>query len=76
MYMGDVLQFTVAKKRKPYRRRARPQKVSRTMRFDQEKLALLEEVARRSGMTVSQYIRELTDLAVRDTWLFESTKKA
>lgn len=74
--MGDVLQFKILKKRKPYRRRARPQKVNRTMRFDQEKLALLEEVAQRSGMTLSQYMRELTDLAVSETWLFERKSKA
>ncbi|HDS1363566.1 TPA: hypothetical protein ACG4ML_000439 [Stenotrophomonas maltophilia] len=74
--MGEVLQFKITKKRKPYRRRARPQKVNRTFRFDQEKLALLEDVAQRSGLTVSEYIRELTDLAVRDCWLFESAKNA
>ncbi|MCW8340615.1 hypothetical protein [Stenotrophomonas sp. SG1] len=74
--MGDVLPFKIAKKRKPYRRRARPQKVNRTLRFDQEKLVLLEEIAQRSGMTVSEYIRELTDLAVQDSWLFQSAKNA
>lgn len=74
--MGEVLQFKIIKKRKPYRRCARPQKVNRTFRFDQEKLVLLEEIAQRSGMTVSEYIRELTDLAVQDSWLFPSAKNA
>lgn len=72
--MGEVLQFKFNKKRKPYRRRARPQKINRTFRFDQEKLARLEEVAQRSGMTVSEYIRELTDLAVGNNWLFNDAK--
>ncbi|HDS1140514.1 hypothetical protein NJG17_08290 [Stenotrophomonas maltophilia] len=74
--MGEVLQFKLIKKRKPYRRRARPQKINRTFRFDQEKLARLEEVAQRSGMTVSEYIRELTDLAVGNNWLFNEAKNA
>ncbi|WP_447896673.1 hypothetical protein [Stenotrophomonas acidaminiphila] len=73
--MSNIIDFKTrskkVKQRKEYRRRAKPPKVSRHFRFDQETLAALEGLAQASGMNLTEYIRELTKMAVDQQWQLE-----
>lgn len=73
--MSNIIDFKTrskkVKQRKEYRRRAKPPKISRHFRFDQETLAALEELAKASEMNLAEYIRQLTQVAVEQQWQLE-----
>lgn len=64
------------RKRKKYRARAKPAKVALHIRFDQEHMAQLSELADKSGMSMAEYLRGLTRIAVSENVLLDKSNVA
>lgn len=73
--MGNVITVQF-RKRKKYRPRAKPAKVAMHVRFDQEHMAQLTELAKRSGMSMAEYLRGLTQIAVAENVLLNKSNVA
>ena len=73
--MNNVITLQL-RKRKKYRTRAKPAKVAMHIRFDQEHMAQLTELANRSGMSMAEYLRGLTQIAVTENVLLNKSNVA
>ncbi|TAA41582.1 hypothetical protein [Pseudoxanthomonas winnipegensis] len=63
--MSNVIMFNAPKKEKRKNKpRAKPPKVSKHMRFDQEKFGMLEELADLNDMSVAEFVRCIVNQAI------------
>lgn len=70
--MSNVISVKFQKKKKKYRPRARPAKVSCHFRFDQEVVASLTELAQKNKLSVSEYVRCVVECAVNERSQYHS----
>lgn len=73
--MGNVITVQF-RKRKKYRARAKPAKVPVHVRFDQEQIAQVSDLADKSGMSMAEYLRGLAEIAVSENVLLTKSNVA